>query len=618
LRISTHRSSPGCRSVVLGWRPSDSWLYRDTGARDRLRTYAGGVTAPQRALKVVLAELWGMRLRLSRHRVGAALVYHRVGDRSGDPARELVPAIGSDLFRSQARYMQRRYALVPASDLHSAILSRRPGQRIPVALTFDDDLPEHISDAVPLLRDCRAPASFFLCGASLDGPSSFWWERLEAVARHGRYPEALPEPLAVGAEGASIHETALRIQRLPRDERERVGEHLGEILGPKRLPPSLDTDDVQQLAALGFEIGFHTLRHDELPPLDDQSLQAALSEGRETLVHLSGRPVTGIAYPHGSADERVARAARAAGYTAGFTTSGCAIGRGTDPLLMGRIAPSFTSVAETAWSLVRGLAAAASAQSHAGSQRMDQSSRRLKLMRDLRSGLRGTRPPVGAVRFGSLRRVTPISGNYGFDRGLPVDRYYIEAFLRRHGARDVRGRVLEFGDDAYARRFGSAAGEGDRRVTKIDVLDVDPSNPRATIVGDLVEGAEIPSEAFDCIICTQTLHLIYEVPTAIRVLHRALKPGGVLLVTAPGISPIPTSDRERWGWHWGLTTSSARRLFDEHFSQGDVTVESYGNVLSAVAFLHGIAAEELRPAELDVRSPEYELLIAVRAQKRRP
>jgi SAM-dependent methyltransferase len=353
--------------------------------------------------------------------------------------------------------------------------------------------------------------------------------------------------------------------------------------------------------------------------LDDQSLQAALREGRETLVDLSGRPVTAIAYPHGSADPRVARAARTAGYLAGFTTDGQAIGSGTDPLLMGRIAPSFTSVAETAWSLVRGLAGAASGHSHAASQRMDQSSsRRRKLIRALRSGLRGTRPPVGAVRFGSLRRVTPISGNYGFDRGLPVDRYYIEDFLQRHAERDVRGRVLEFGDDAYARRFGSAAGEADLRVTNVDVLDVDPSNPRATIVGDLVEEAEIPSEAFDCIICTQTLHLIYEVPAAIRVLRRALKPGGVLLVTAPGISPIPTSDRERWGWHWGFTTSSARRLFDEHFSPGDVTVESYGNVLSAVAFLHGIAAEELRPAELDVRSPEYELLIVVRAQKRRP
>lgn len=88
-----------------------------------------------------------------------------------------------------------------------------------------------------------------------------------------------------------------------------------------------------------------------------------------------------------------------------------------------------------------------------------------------------------------------------------------------------------------------------------------------------------------------------------------------MLATAPGISPIPASDRERWGWYWGFTTSSARRLFTERFSPDHVAVRSYGNVLAAIAFLHGLAAEELKHAELDARRPEYELLIAVRAEK---
>lgn len=316
----------------------------------------------RRAFRIFLAELWGLRLRLSADRVGAAFVYHRIGDPPGDPARELVPALGSDLFRRQVRYLHRRYSLVSASDLRPAIQSRRRGQRIPVALTFDDDLPEHVSKALPLLQDLRAPASFFLCGASLDGPSSFWWERLEAVARDGKLPEALPEPLAVGRSEASIHEIVLRIQQLPRHERELVAEHLGQRLGPKPLLGGLDKDDVQRLAAAGFEVGFHTLRHDELPPLDNHSLRVALTEGGERLRRLTGRPLTAVAYPHGKADERVARAARAASYLAGFTTSGHGIGPGTDPMLMGRITPSFTSVAESAWPLVRALTAAASAQ----------------------------------------------------------------------------------------------------------------------------------------------------------------------------------------------------------------------------------------------------------------
>jgi peptidoglycan/xylan/chitin deacetylase (PgdA/CDA1 family) len=330
-----------------------------------LRTYAAGVIVVRRALRIVLAELWGVRLRLSAARVGAAFVYHRIGEPPGDPARELVPALGSDLFRRQVRYLRRRYALVSASDLRPAILSRRRGQRIPLALTFDDDLPEHVSNALPVLQELRAPASFFLCGASLDGPLSFWWERLEAVARHGRLPEALPEPLAGGRSEAGIHETALRIQRLPRHQREEVAERLGQHLGPESVLGGIGRDEVQWLAAAGFEVGFHTLRHDELPPLDSQGLGAALTEGRERLRRLSGRPLTAIAYPHGSADERVARAAHTAGYCAGFTTDGHAIGSRSDPMLMGRIAPSFASVTESAWALVRALTAAARAQPQA-------------------------------------------------------------------------------------------------------------------------------------------------------------------------------------------------------------------------------------------------------------
>src|SRR5262249_6056962 len=76
---------------------------------------------------------------------------------------------------------------------------------------------------------------------------------------------------------------------------------------------------------------------------------------------------------------------------------------------------------------------------------------------------RDTKPPIGRVRFGSFRRVTPISREFGFDRGLPVDRYYIEQFLSVH-ADDIRNRVLEIGDDTYMRRFGGS------RVTKGDVL----------------------------------------------------------------------------------------------------------------------------------------------------
>ncbi len=216
-------------------------------------------------------------------------------------------------------------------------------------------------------------------------------------------------------------------------------------------------------------------------------------------------------------------------------------------------------------------------------------------------------PPVGQVDFGSLRRLTPIGPNFGFERGLPIDRYYIESFLTRHKD-DFAGRVLEVGDNSYTRKFGAD------RVTKSDVLHVSENNPQATLVGDLSRADHIPSDIFDCIVLTQTLHLIFDVPSAIKTIYRILKPGGVLLTTFPGISQIANDE---WGktWYWSLTTLSAKRLFREVFPVANVSVEAHGNVLAAIAFLHGLAVAELDLRELDHRDPSYELLIAVRVVK---
>ena len=218
-----------------------------------------------------------------------------------------------------------------------------------------------------------------------------------------------------------------------------------------------------------------------------------------------------------------------------------------------------------------------------------------------------TQPSVGWVRFGSLRRLTPISREFGFDRGCPIDRYYIERFLSAHGG-DIRGDVLEIGDDAYTRRFG-----GDR-VTKSDVLHVSEGNPKATIVADLTRADHIPSDRFDCVIFTQTLHFIYDVRGGLKTLHRILKPGGVLLATFPGISQT-NDDSWRECWHWAFTHVSAQRLFEEIFPAANVCIEVSGNVLAAIAFLHGLAAEELRQEELEYRDSRYEVSILVRAVK---
>jgi SAM-dependent methyltransferase len=213
------------------------------------------------------------------------------------------------------------------------------------------------------------------------------------------------------------------------------------------------------------------------------------------------------------------------------------------------------------------------------------------------------------VRWGTLRRLTPVSSVFGFDRGEPIDRHYIAAFLQKNCG-DIRGRVLEIGDATYTRQYGGG------KVVKSDVLHVTAGQPEATLVGDLATGYGIPPDCFDCIILTQTLPFIYEVKEALGHACRALKPGGVLLATFPGISQISRFDMDRWGDFWRFTTASALRLFGELFGEENVEVQSHGNVLAACAFLHGLAGHELSREELDHNDPDYQLLITVRAVKR--
>jgi hypothetical protein len=214
--------------------------------------------------------------------------------------------------------------------------------------------------------------------------------------------------------------------------------------------------------------------------------------------------------------------------------------------------------------------------------------------------------PLGARPDGT--GLEPISREFGYDRGQPICRYYIDQFLQQN-AGDIQGRVMEVADASYTKKFGGA------RVKQSDVLMTQAGEKQTTIVGNLVTGEGIPKSAFDCVIATQLYPFIYDVHAAIQHTHDALKPGGVLLATAAGISQISRYDMDRWGDYWRFTTASASRLFGDVFGAKNVVVESHGNVLVACGYLRGQAAEEFSKEQLAANDPDYQVLITVRAVK---
>ena len=212
--------------------------------------------------------------------------------------------------------------------------------------------------------------------------------------------------------------------------------------------------------------------------------------------------------------------------------------------------------------------------------------------------------------FSQLKRLQPYRPDFGIHWGKCIDRHYIEGFLNDYKG-DICGCVLEVDNPGYILKYGGS------RVIRFDVVDLNESNPQRTITADLTNCDGIADNTYDCVVLTQTLLLIYDFDSVIRNIHRILKPGGVVLATMPGIAQLcPASMVGAGTEYWRFTRHSVLRMFSKYFGEAETEVKSYGNVLTAVAFLHGLVVAELTTEELDYIDPTYEVTIGVRARKR--
>ncbi|MCI5151334.1 MAG: methyltransferase domain-containing protein, partial [Candidatus Electrothrix sp. MAN1_4] len=211
-----------------------------------------------------------------------------------------------------------------------------------------------------------------------------------------------------------------------------------------------------------------------------------------------------------------------------------------------------------------------------------------------------------SIDWGELRRLEPVSSVWGLDRGKPIDRYYIENFLKRKSV-DITGRVLEVKDPTYSKIYGTD-------VEKIDILDIAEDNPNATLIRDLQQKHSLPANRYDCFVLIQTIHIIYDIRTVVENVYQTLCPGGVVLATLPCVSRIDYESGVN-GDCWRFTAASAQGLFEEVFGKGQVEVQSHGNVAVCCGFLQGISTEELTSEELDHNDPYFPLILTIRAVK---
>ena len=240
-------------------------------------------------------------------------------------------------------------------------------------------------------------------------------------------------------------------------------------------------------------------------------------------------------------------------------------------------------------------------ETQARSRIQDLESRWLEATRDLQ-------PEADlSVESAIVRRTTPFSYNWGYERGTPADRPLIERFLAENAAA-VSGAVLEVQENDYTIRIGGG------RVTKSDVFDANPGNPKATVLGDLRAAYHLPDASYDCVILTQTLHLIDDVEAVLRECYRLLKPNGVLLATWPAASRVcleygPEADL------WRVTPAGARKLFSQAFTPEHVDVFALGNASLSAAFSLGLPSQSLPEATYASSDPFFPVIVAARARR---
>ena len=510
---------------------------------------------------------------------GVILLYHRVGDPPSDPF-EL--AVSAENFREQLEALGSFGPIRPLAEL-----ARDRNGGLAFAVTFDDGYADNLHVAKPILETLGVPATVFVTTGTIGG-EPFWWdalaELLHANAGAGTI-ELDPGTWSLAEAGWEqvFYEVWALLQPLEQRKRNRL---LRELRAQLPLAPASGGGSVtlEELVELGrgdlVTIGAHTRTHPVLSTLTRAQARREIVGSKAWLEEILGCAVTTFSYPYGGPDHYGEAAVAIVG-GAGFEAACSAVAGAVTPDSSPFELPRLPAERWDAAGLERALA-----------QLLGERPRRARRA-----------PAVGRVDVGDLRRLEPISPSYGFDRGRPIDRYYIERFVEER-REAIRGRVLEFGEPFYSRLYGDGQAE---------TLDLD-GREDATYTCRLEDGADLPSDAFDCVVCTQVLQYVHDLRAAMQTLHRILRPGGTLLLTVPCISGVGCGEAPEV-WRWRFAESSVRALLGDVFAPEAIQLAVYGNVLAAAMFLYGLAAEELTAEELDHLDPNYPLVVAAQAVK---
>ena len=557
---------------------------------------------------------------IETRRAPVILMYHSVRETTdgGPYGIEIAP----ERFDRHIDFVTSNYRVVSLVEFIDALSSRARMDGM-AAITFDDAFADNLGAAADILRKYSAPATVFV-PTGIIGRPYFWWDALprlwsaapEQLATaddelRGRFPGLSPD---TARHESNIHNSIWdRVRRLPLDDAyefiERLAARLGVALDG--LPRPATKEELPHYTRWPFDIGSHAITHRPLPSLTFEELREELLVSKRWLEERAGVPPKVFSYPFGLFDNDVRDFTRGAGYVGAVTCmAGSDLRLSYDDLFeLPRIDAGFGDVDEFAAKLDR--FEDYNGQRYIGAKLKFPLPAPLGISPERRAKASSAAPSSAADSHapgGALFRTAPFARDWGCIRGIALDRPYIDQFIRTH-AGDVRGRILEIKEPEYASQYA-------RPGSKIDILDIDPSNTKADIIDDLQSCASIADDTYDCVILTQVLQLIPDYEAAIAQVARILRPGGVLLLTAPGITQtICTNEGD---FLWAFFKPGFKRLLSPHFDARRLLVGSHGNAGIAASFLMGLTVADVPPELFAYEDREYPIVVTARAVKPLP
>lgn len=535
----------------------------------------------------------------SPFRVPIILLYHSVRQTAEGGIYRI--SITPERFERHIAFVTSHYRVVPMTEFLDLRQSRAKLQGV-AAITFDDGYVDNLTTARAILAKYRAVATSFI-PVGFVGRPHFWWDAMHQMSMAGsgcpdRARAALQVLFPTLSISAEVDEADWfrvwdYIRRRPLDDAYAAVTELSDRLQVDltALPRPVTEGELTQFAQWPFDIGSHAISHRPLANLTVDDLRSELKVSREYLEGHTGQPVRLFSYPFGLFDHEVAQATRGAGYSCAVSLVRESRLTYEDPFDLPRL--------DGADDDVEGLVAQVN--------HLEQANVRSFLM-PTQAPLppsRSARLTESAVPHAGLFRGTPINRDWGWGKGTPLDRPFIEHFIKTHCG-DIRGRVLEVKEPEYCRLYA-------RPGAQVDILDLNPDNKIANIIDDLQYCNKIADNTYDCVLLTQVLQFVPDVDKALSAVARILRPGGILLVTVCGITQ--TGHEEEGAFHWAFFAAGLRHALARYFDPRKLVIDSHGNAGLAASFLMGLTEQQVPPELLSVNDPEYAIVITGRAVK---